>query len=1085
TSGTLGYAYGADGEGSLSWLTTGAPAGFTYEASGDDLLVKQGTVTVMTLTLDTETGAYSVTQNAPVTHPTGLDENNESLIVSYSVSDADGDVAVGQLVIVVDDDTPVVTENELVILDDEILPGGVPGGIGDISPDTQNTNGTLSHSFGADGAGSISWLSTGAPAGFTYEVSDNNLYIKQSSVTVVTATIDPITGSYSTIQNSNILHPLGSAENDQLFDIAYAVVDADGDSVTGGLTILVNDDTPEGSNNPVAVFDDDALLGGNPGGVGDVSPDTAFTSGQLDYKFGADGGLITWLTSGAPVGFTYESSGTDLLIKQGSTTVMTLSVNPLNGDYSVVQNTSIMHTAGMNENSQNFTVTYHVTDNDGDFALGPLYIVVNDDTPTIIRNNVVQLDDDLMPGGNPGGLGDASPDTVNTTGTLGHLFGADGAGSISWMTTGAPAGFTYEASGVDLLVKQGATTVLTLSVDTLSGAYSVVQNAALIHPTGLDENNQALIISYSVMDADGDAASGQLVVVVNDDTPTVTRNEVVMFDDDALSGGNPNGTGDMNPDIEFASGTVNFSAGADGIGSIEWLNAGSPAGFSYLVNDEVLQVLQGSVNVMTLTLDSLTGEYSVVQNAPIQHENDLNENNFAFIVGYKVLDSDNDSAIGELVIVVNDDTPVVLNVEDLVFANADNPIPGGTSTFSYSIGADSRTSFSALNSDFQMDSLTGQVGLNSITNTSITWMSESATQAEFMLEFDYLPSDYSTDTKHATGSLSFNKVDGTYTVSLSEPIQSYSILTTSEALSYTGYQPESSSTDNTQPAVAVAALSNNVYAQFTGVSEPGGGTGSNNLQAVGVDGNGNTFTNGELITQASTWVTTSNSANGVAGDTIQKGEVLDFDLFSTNPFGFTNTAPTAFANELFLKFDGIGTEDLVVILKLIDTDTSGETTKALIIDNGDILKVGNTITPTYGITLDNNDGAVIIQSNDFNDVGENYLISGAQVLVSTEGLIGSGINFVSDVGELGASTETQSFGAATTDNDVIKISDIGLVTNESATLDLALEITLAVKDTDADVSDTQQLGIVVASAPETLMDLAAHSGSMGLVEHLT
>ena len=172
-------------------------------------------------------------------------------------------------------------------------------------------------------------------------------------------------------------------------------------------------------------------------------------------------------------------------------------------------------------------------------------------------------------------------------------------------------------------------------------------------------------------------------------------------------------------------------------------------------------------------------------------------------------------------------------------------------------------------------------------------------------------------------------------------------------------------------------------------------------------------------------------------------------------------------------------------MKLIDPDTAQTTTRALIIDNTDILKIGNTITPTYGITLDNNDGAIIIQSNDFNGIGENYLISGAQILVSTEELVGTGINFNSAIGAEGASTEAQSFGASTTDNDVIKISDIGLVTSEKATLDLALELTLSVKDSDLDVSDAQTLGILVASAPETLMDIAMHSGSMSPVEQLS
>jgi hypothetical protein len=551
-----------------------------------------------------------------------------------------------------------------------------------------------------------------------------------------------------------------------------------------------------------------------------------------------------------------------------------------------------------------------------------------------------------------------------------------------------------------------------------------------------------------------------------------------------LTGGNPGGVGDVDPDIAFASGMVNFSFGADGAGSVEWLTGGAPEGFLYIVEDETLLVKQGSVTVVTLTLDALTGEYSVVQNAAIQHEPGLNENNLALIVGYRVLDADNDSAIGELVIVVNDDTPIVLDVDNLVFSN-NSPTPSGTSTFSYSIGADSRTSFSATNSDFHIYTLTGMVGSNAISNSSVSWVSENAMEAQFMLSFDYKPSATSEFTEQASGTLRFDKVNGTYTVTLSEPIQGYSIVTTSQALSFTGYELNSETTDSTQPAVAVVALSNNVYAQFTGVAEPGGGTGANNLQAVGVDGDSNTFTNGELLTQNATYVTTSNTANGVSGDTIQKGEVLDFDLFNSNPYGFSEAAPSAFASEMFLKFDGVGNEDLVLILKLIDADTAQTTTRALIIDNSDILKNGNAITPTYGITLDNNDGAIIIQGNDFNGIGENYLISGAQILVSTEGLIGTGIDFNSAIGEAGASTGFQSFGSSTTDNDVIKISDIGLVTSEQATLDLALELTLAVKDSDDDVSDTQTLGILVASAPETLMDIASHSGSMGLVEQLS
>ena len=52
-----------------------------------------------------------------------------------------------------------------------------------------------------------------------------------------------------------------------------------------------------------------------------------------------------------------------------------------------------------------------------------------------------------------GGAGD-DVDPVNATGTLSHDFGADGAGTVAWLDTGAPGGFTYVLSGGNLLINQ-------------------------------------------------------------------------------------------------------------------------------------------------------------------------------------------------------------------------------------------------------------------------------------------------------------------------------------------------------------------------------------------------------------------------------------------------------------------------------------------------------------------------------------------------------------------------------------------------------------------------------------------------------
>jgi hypothetical protein len=147
----------------------------------------------------------------------------------------------------------------------------------------------------------------------------------------------------------------------------------------------------------------------------------------------------------------------------------------------------------------------------------------------VSANATVLLDDDALTGGNAGGVGDDA-NAANTAGTLGHSFGADG-GSIAFQTTGAPSGFTYELAGSDLLIKQGTTTVATVTLDTATGAYTVSQNAPIVHAAGSDENNQAFTVTYRVTDGDGDTADGTLGINVDDDTPTIgpIANSIVDF----------------------------------------------------------------------------------------------------------------------------------------------------------------------------------------------------------------------------------------------------------------------------------------------------------------------------------------------------------------------------------------------------------------------------------------------------------------------------------------------------------------------------------------------------------------------------
>ena len=130
---------------------------------------------------------------------------------------------------------------------------------------------------------------------------------------------------------------------------------------------------PTVSANTAIVFDEDGLIGGNLGGIGDLDPATSgpiAAVGVLAHTYGSDGvGSTLLLGTGAPLGFTYALSagGTVLTVSQIQNGVsvaviqVTLS-NTFDGAYTVTQLHAIDHATAGNENDQPFTFNYRVTD---------------------------------------------------------------------------------------------------------------------------------------------------------------------------------------------------------------------------------------------------------------------------------------------------------------------------------------------------------------------------------------------------------------------------------------------------------------------------------------------------------------------------------------------------------------------------------------------------------------------------------------------------------------------------------------------------------------------------------------------------
>ncbi len=639
------------GDGPLSWAYTlvGAPAGFNYVANGSGIDVFQGATKVLAITLNTATGAYTVTQLAPIVHAAGSAENNQGFTISYNVTDTDGDASSGTLKINVDDDTPTAANDV-----DEIVSGSNAPATGNVITDAEGDGGK--DSVGADGGAAIVAITGFGGAGTVGGVT-NGQYGK------LTINAD---GSYSYVRNAGTP---GNVED----VFTYTLTDADGDTVTATLTISIEDARPITGLNATVLLDDDALAGGNDGGTGDDA-NAANLTGTLAGS-GGDGAL-TWAyqTSGNPAGFNYVANGTGIDVFQGATKVLVITLNSATGAYSVAQVAPIIHANGGDENNQVFTINYTVTDADGDAAPGTLTINVDDDSPTATDDGQITIE------GAPAVIGNVLSN---------NSAGADMPGAVTFV--GATA--------------IGANTVIVGTYGTLTissnGSYSYVPNASV--PNGSIDS-----FTYTMRDADGDTAVATLRFTFEGDANRPTAGEVnASVDDDAL-GGNADGTGDLpdgnadgdNNQATF-KGVLPNNFGLDGAGKIsfshlegQFIIVGTESvQLSWNEGSSTLTATGGRGVLFTVVVNQATGAYTVTLLDNVLHNGGADENNATGILTYRVTDSDGSIADGTLRIDFDDDTPTAAADTDAVTEDGTTTATGnvltGVGTDGNAAGADS------------------------------------------------------------------------------------------------------------------------------------------------------------------------------------------------------------------------------------------------------------------------------------------------------------------------------------------------------------------------------------------------------------
>ena len=389
----------ADGPATIKVLVDGMQGEFNLDEP--ITVAGKGTLTVAS------DGTWSF---APVISVISTQEVNFTL----RITDSDGDVASdSHTVRIVDANSPLGVANIANPVDEEGL-AGIAGGVNDDPGENATVGGTLTFSYGNDGANGATpfvWNTLGLPTVVTSANESLVSYAVVNGTTVVgfTAagsaaqpdvfklTLDPATKAYTFQLFQPLEHPAGDDENNIDFTFGYTIMDADGSTDKGSLAVTVDDDTPTIVGTQATVLLDDeaattVYATANAGGTDDQSPDKVATTGTLLHNYGADGAgtvLLTGATLPSSGGFSSSLStdGLTLTIKQvqNSITVDVMTVkldDATGGSYTVTQLKPIFHpTAGESEENLDFTIAYQVTDGDGDTVNGSLAISVDDDTP--------------------------------------------------------------------------------------------------------------------------------------------------------------------------------------------------------------------------------------------------------------------------------------------------------------------------------------------------------------------------------------------------------------------------------------------------------------------------------------------------------------------------------------------------------------------------------------------------------------------------------------------------------------------------------------------------------------------------------
>ncbi|HHF3263158.1 TPA: retention module-containing protein [Vibrio alginolyticus] len=977
--------------------TANADGSFTYEATA-------GSEAVFTLTVNTD-GSYNFTLEGSIDH--AVDSDELTLNFPIIATDFDGDTTNATIPVTIVDDKPVITDVDVITVDEDDL-----ASIGSDQSNPISIDGNFTTTQGSDRVVSYQLDGTSTPVdgltsqgvavtltetangdgSFTYEATAGG-----NPVFTLTVNTD---GSYNFTLEGPIDHAVDSDELTLNFPII--ATDFDGDTVTETIPVTIVDDVPTITAVDALSVDEDDLsgVGSDPGG--DLFVEGAFTTTQgsdrvVSYQLDSTADPVAGLTSQGEAITLVETANGD-----GSFTyVATADGNPVftlnvatDGTYDFTLQGPIDHAA----NSDSLTIDFPIiaTDFDGDTTSATIPVTITDDAPII--DNVVPLavdEDDLS------GIGSDQTDAVFVEGAFTTTQGSDRVVSYQLDSTSDPvAGLTSQGEPVTLVETANAdgsftyvatadgNPVFTMNVNA-DGTYSFRLEGPIDHALNSDE----LVLNFPIIatDFDGDTTTATIPVTITDDVPTINNVVPLTVDEDDLAT-----IGSDQNDDAFMSGSFSTTEGSDSVVKYQLDATADPvAGLTSHGEPVVLAETTNGDGSFTYTATAdgnavfelvvkPDGSYTFTLQGPLDHA--VNSDGLQIDFPIIATDFDGDTSSKTLPVTIVDDKPTITDVDairvdedDLATIGSDGSDPISIDgNFTTTQGSDGVVSYQLDAAATPVDGLTSQGVAVTLTETangdgSYTYEATAGTEAVFTLtvntdgSYNFTlqgPIDHATDSDELTLNFPIIATD-------------FDGDTTTETIPVTIVDDKPVITDVDAITVDEDDLASIGSDQSNPISIDGNFTttqGSDRVVSYQLDG---ASTPVDGLTSQGVAVTLTETANGDGSFTYQATagteSVFTLTVNTDGSYNFTLEGPIDHAvdsDELTLNFPIIATD--------FDGDTTNATIPVTIVDDNPV------ITAVDAITVDEDDLASIgsDQSNPISIDGNFTTTQGSDRVVS-------------------------------------------------------------------------------------------------------